>query len=306
MTRAHDTFEKVLVVDDSPAIRALAESILRQGGYDVSVAASGADAMEWIRAQLPDLVLLDLSLPDLEGARVCELLKSDSSLRGIFILILLNTNEIKRQKELKALGADGFVVKPFIPKDLINQVESLLDRGEDVEAKEKSVSDRKPGESKSTPGKPRTYEWFVSEIKKDGEDEPVSTSPGNEPSRTEEDSPEEDKMEYEAKQVDSQKDGYENFVSQFKEEIKASGPGGTLAYGELRTNDETDSTTKIKTLKHQSFMKSQDKEVSLDPERITKELIHEVASKVAREVVENLDKETLKNLIRKKIEEFRV
>lgn len=53
-------------------------------------------------------------------------------------------------------------------------------------------------------------------------------------------------------------------------------------------------------------MKSQDKEVSLDPERITKELIHEVASKVAREVVENLDKETLKNLIRKKIEEFRV
>ena len=102
MTRAQDTFEKVLVVDDSPAIRALAESILRQGGYDVSVAASGADAMEWIRAQLPDLVLLDLSLPDLDGARVCELLKSDSSLRGIFILIL--------RKGSICYGAEGRIV----------------------------------------------------------------------------------------------------------------------------------------------------------------------------------------------------
>ncbi len=304
MTGAQDSLKKVLVADDSPAIRSLAESILRPAGYDVFTVASGADAIEWIKDKKPDLVLLDLSLPALDGGRVCEILKSDSSLRGIFVLILLKANEIKRIKELKNLGADGFVVKPFVPKDLVKQLESLLNKGKTEIEDEKISSQVEPG-SEPIPTQPHNYEWFVSEMQKETEDKSPKTSSREKSPPAEKDSSEESEIKCEAKEVSSQ-NGYQNFISHFKEEVKTPGPEESLVYGELEIDGDTEPTTRIKTLEQKPPPETYNKEMTLDPERVTKELIHEVASKIAQEIVENLDKETLENLIKTKIEEFKI
>ena len=300
---AQEADKKILVVDDSPAMRSLAESILCQAGYQVSTVTNAADAIEQVRARLPDLVLLDLSLPDLDGGKVCRLLKSDSSLGSAFIVMLLNTHEIKRQKELKALGADGFVVKPFIPKDLINQVESLVKaRG--------AYTDRMPvstsGESDTEPTSAGShgYEWFVSEIQKEARGEPDSVRPEDKPSPPKKDGPEEIELKSKTKEPVSEEDGYQNFISQFKEEIKVEGTHEPLVYAELEINDDKEETTKVAAPKEQPIARPKGKETALDPDRVAKELVHEVASRVAQEIVENMDRENLKHLIRKKIEEF--
>ncbi|MGB2698240.1 MAG: response regulator, partial [Candidatus Zixiibacteriota bacterium] len=169
MSVAKDAFRKVVVVDDSPAIRSSAESVLRQAGYDVFTLGNGADALEWIKTNKPDVVLLDLSLPDLDGGKLCELVKTDSSLQRIFIFMLLNSNEIKRLKDLKALGADGCVIKPFVPKDLVDHLESVLGRAKSEDKVE--ISKQNKRETKSPRREPHSYEWFISEMKKETEGE---------------------------------------------------------------------------------------------------------------------------------------
>jgi DNA-binding response OmpR family regulator len=302
MSGAKNTLRRVLVAEDSEAIRSSAESVLRQAGYDVFIVKNAADALEWIKANQPDAVLLDLSLPDLDGGKVCELVKSDSLLQGVYIFILLSSNEIKRVKELKALGADGFVIKPFVPKDLVDHLESVLGKIKS-ETKTETSNQKK---SASPPMEPHSYEWFISEIKKETLGESPERSSSEEPSFGEKDYPEENEVEYETKEMSSEQDGYENFISQFKEEVKVSGSHEPLVYGELEMDGETEPTTKIKTLKKKPAAKSQNEKLKLDPERVTNELIHEVASKIAQEIVESMDKETLRSLIQKKINDFKI
>ena len=302
MSGAQNALRRVLVAEDSEAIRSSAESVLRQAGYDVFIVKSAADALEWIKANQPDAVLLDLSLPDLDGGKVCELVKSDSSLQGVYIFILLSSNEIKRVKELKALGADGFVIKPFVPKDLVDHLESVLGK---VKTETKTETSNQK-ESASPPREPRSYEWFISEIKKETQEEYPEVSSPDESSQVEKGTPEENEVEYETREMSSEQDGYENFISQFKEEVNVSGSNEPLVYGELEMDGETEPTTKIKTLKKTPAVKSQNEKPTLDPERVTNELIHEVASKIAQEIVESMDKETLRSLIQKKINEFKI
>jgi len=303
MTVAQEADKKILVVDDSPAMRSLAESILCQAGYQVSTVTSAADAIEQVRAKLPDLVLLDLSLPDLDGGKVCRLLKSDSSVGSTFIVMLLNTHEIKRQKELKALGADGFVVKPFIPKDLINQVESLL-KAQGTYRDRAAVSVGGESDTERTSVRSHGYEWFVSEMQKEAQGESGGPLSKDKPPPPKKDRPEEIEMKSKTKEPASGENGYQNFISQFKEEIKVEGTHGPLVYAELEIDDEKEEKTRIATSKEQPTVSPKGKEMTLDPDRVAKELVHEVASRVAREIVENMDKESLKHLIRKKIEEF--
>lgn len=302
MSGAQNAFRKVLVVEDSEAIRSSAESVLRQAGYDVFNVGKGADALEWIKTNQPDAVLLDLSLPDLDGGKVCELVKSDSKMQGVPIFILLNSNEIKRLKELKVLGADGFVIKPFIPKDLVDHMESVLGKRKS-EIKTETSNQKEPV---SPPKEPHSYEWFISEIKKETQEESPEVSSPDEPSPVEKYSPEENEVEFETREMSSEQDGYENFISEFKEEVKVSGAHEPLVYGELEMERKAEPTTKIKTLKKKPTVKSQNEKPKLDPERVTNELIHEVASKIAREIVESMDKKTLRSLIQKKIDEFKI
>jgi DNA-binding response OmpR family regulator len=84
---------RVLAVDDSPTILEMIKAILVSGGYEVITASDGAEALETARAEMPDLILLDVMLPKLDGYRVCRLLKFDQKYKGIPIMLTAKTEE---------------------------------------------------------------------------------------------------------------------------------------------------------------------------------------------------------------------
>src|SRR5438105_5101340 len=103
---------------------------MKAAGYDVVTAADGAEALKKARSVLPDLILLDLMLPEVDGVEVCKILRRDSQTRGIPIIMLTaKAAEIDRVLGLE-LGADDYVTKPFSPRELILRIKKLLQRGQ--------------------------------------------------------------------------------------------------------------------------------------------------------------------------------
>ena len=118
----------VLVVDDERDLRTLLEFNLRQAGYQVAQAATGAEALSRARSLRPQVIVLDLNLPDVSGADVCRLLKSDEATRGIPILMLTaRGSEADRIAGLE-LGADDYVGKPFSVREVLLRVEAVARR----------------------------------------------------------------------------------------------------------------------------------------------------------------------------------
>jgi two-component system phosphate regulon response regulator PhoB len=120
------TKPKILVVDDEPDAVELVEFNLKQNGYDVVTAADGEEALEKARAVLPDLIILDLMLPEVDGTEVCKILRRDQRTQAIPIIMLTaKAAEIDRVLGLE-LGADDYVTKPFSPRELILRVKKLM------------------------------------------------------------------------------------------------------------------------------------------------------------------------------------
>jgi two-component system, OmpR family, response regulator RegX3 len=117
----------VLVVDDERKIRQLVRPYLEQAGYAVLLAATGIDALETAARAEPDLVVLDLMLPDLPGEEVARSLRSLSSVP--IIMLTAKSSEEDRIAGLR-LGADDYLVKPFSPRELAARVEAVLRRTE--------------------------------------------------------------------------------------------------------------------------------------------------------------------------------
>jgi phosphate regulon transcriptional regulator PhoB len=118
----------VLVVEDEPDIRALIVHHLAREGFRCRVAGSGADALARVKATPPDLVVLDLMLPGMDGLEVCRRLRADPSTAGVPIIMLTaKADEVDRVVGLE-MGADDYVVKPFSPKELVARVRAVLRR----------------------------------------------------------------------------------------------------------------------------------------------------------------------------------
>ena len=117
---------KILVADDSPTVRSVAESLLRKHGYEVLFADDGAKALGMAKANKPDLIFLDESLSVLNGGQVCKELKQNGSLKDIPVVMLLSRDEIEKKQELRLIGADAFITKPFNPREILDHVERLL------------------------------------------------------------------------------------------------------------------------------------------------------------------------------------
>ena len=114
------------MVDDDHELIELLRFVLKKSGFTVAVASDGIDALKKSRTLIPDLVVLDLLLPELDGFTVCEILRQDpitSSARIIMLTAL--PGELTRVTGLAA-GADEFFSKPFSPKQLISRIEALL------------------------------------------------------------------------------------------------------------------------------------------------------------------------------------
>ncbi len=117
--------ELILVVDDERGIVKLARDYLEQGGYRVITAADGGTALAVARHERPDLVVLDLNLPGLDGLDVCRVLRRDSDVP--VIMLTARVDEADRLIGLE-LGADDYITKPFSPRELVARVRAVLRR----------------------------------------------------------------------------------------------------------------------------------------------------------------------------------
>jgi len=119
----------ILVVEDEADLAQVVEYNLRKAGHDVVTAARGLDGFALARERRPDLVLLDLMLPDLPGTEICKLLRAEAATRDIPIIMLTaRSDEIDRVVGFE-VGADDYVVKPFSVRELILRVQAILRRG---------------------------------------------------------------------------------------------------------------------------------------------------------------------------------
>jgi two-component system, OmpR family, response regulator BaeR len=117
---------KILIVEDEPKLAALEADYLAAAGYETHTIANGLEVVPWVRAQAPDLILLDLMLPGRDGLEVCRELRTFSEIP--IVMVTARVEEIDRLIGLD-LGADDYVCKPFSVRELVARVKAILRRG---------------------------------------------------------------------------------------------------------------------------------------------------------------------------------
>ena len=128
---------RVLVVDDDPGIVKLVRAYLEQAGFDVLAAYDGKKAMQIARHERPDLVILDLMLPEMDGWDVCRALRKESD-----VPVIMLTARVEETDKLVGLelGADDYVTKPFSPRELVARVRSVLRRAQGLPSKPERIT----------------------------------------------------------------------------------------------------------------------------------------------------------------------
>src|ERR1700761_9338837 len=120
--------KKILVVDDDTELVELVSFNLKQAGYAVGTAFDGVDALKKARTLEPDLIVLDIMMPELDGFAVCEILRRDSATASIPIMMLTAlSSQLGRMAGLGS-GASDFITKPFSPRLLVTRIEELLQK----------------------------------------------------------------------------------------------------------------------------------------------------------------------------------
>lgn len=115
----------ILVVDDEPAIRELLRFHLTKDGFEVVTAADGREALKLAREHRPDLILLDLMLPDVDGFELCRTLRAESTVP--IVMLTARKEDVDKILGLE-LGADDYVTKPFNPREIVARVKAVLRR----------------------------------------------------------------------------------------------------------------------------------------------------------------------------------
>jgi len=121
-----NTTKKVLIADDEQNIVISLEFLLSREGFQVLVAQDGEEALAKARAEKPDLVLLDVMMPKMNGFDVCQALRADPELSAVRILMLTAKGRETEISKGLGLGADAYMTKPFSTKELVVQVRALL------------------------------------------------------------------------------------------------------------------------------------------------------------------------------------
>ena len=118
--------KKVLIVDDEQNIAISVEFLMLHEGFEVVVAHDGEEGLAQIRAHRPDLVLLDVMMPKLNGFEVCKAVRADPTLAGVRILMLTAKGRAAEIDKGISLGADAYISKPFATRELVAKVKELL------------------------------------------------------------------------------------------------------------------------------------------------------------------------------------
>lgn len=127
---------RVLIVEDDSSLGEVLEYNLKQEGYETQLARDGQQGLREIRLRVPDLVLLDLMLPLIDGLEVCRLLRADPATQDLLVMMLTARSEESDQLVGFSMGADDYVTKPFSVKVLLQRINALLRR------KDKGTTDR--------------------------------------------------------------------------------------------------------------------------------------------------------------------
>lgn len=132
--------QTILVVDDEQDLLDLIEYNLRQEGYDVLKAENGKDGIQMAKEHMPDLVLLDIMMPQMDGIEVCDRMREDSTLSHIPIIFLTARSDEKTEIEGLNKGADDFITKPISTTKLVSRIKAVLRRFEETEEKVQKLS----------------------------------------------------------------------------------------------------------------------------------------------------------------------
>lgn len=129
-----DVKAKVLIADDEPDILEILKYNLVKEGYDVITAKDGDDAIEKAKANIPDLIVLDIMMPKKSGVEACEILRAQPKLKDTLIMFLTALSDEATQIKGLTLGADDYISKPISPNVFISKVQSLLRRSKKKES----------------------------------------------------------------------------------------------------------------------------------------------------------------------------
>jgi len=132
--------KRILVVDDEIYIVHILEFSLTMEGYEVVTASCGEDALRKSKERRPDLVVLDVMMPGMDGLEVCRRLRAEEETKDVPILMLsAKGREMDRDAGLEN-GADDYILKPFSPRRLLDRIRSLFDRDDHIEALDEASS----------------------------------------------------------------------------------------------------------------------------------------------------------------------
>lgn len=134
--------ERILVVDDEEDLLELIRYNLSKEGYRVNCVVTGEDAMREARTNPPDLIVLDLLLPSVDGLEVCKLLKNDTRTKRVPIVMLTAKGEEADMVTGLELGADDYITKPFSPRVLIARIKAVLRRKHETSGPDATISAR--------------------------------------------------------------------------------------------------------------------------------------------------------------------
>jgi two-component system alkaline phosphatase synthesis response regulator PhoP len=118
--------KRILLVDDEPNILLSLEFLMKQAGYEVKTASDGEAALEALDVEPPNLILLDVNMPKRDGFEVCQLVRANPKWENVRIIMLTaKGRDVEREKGL-ALGADGYITKPFATQEVVDTVRNML------------------------------------------------------------------------------------------------------------------------------------------------------------------------------------
>ncbi len=126
---------RILVVDDEPSIVRLVKATLDARGYDVVEAFDGQEAMVQVKLHKPDLILLDIMMPRMDGNEVRKRLLADPATKDIPVIHLSAVGDFEQQRKALAEGVTAYIVKPFTPADLAQHVADMLDPKKSAQVK---------------------------------------------------------------------------------------------------------------------------------------------------------------------------
>jgi len=120
--------KKILVADDNENIREALTYLLEDEGYQLWLAKDGAETIKKVKEFRPDILFLDIMMPEINGYDVCRTIKSDPGLKDTYIIMLTAKGQVAEQERGKEVGADEYIVKPFSPMEILTRIKNILDK----------------------------------------------------------------------------------------------------------------------------------------------------------------------------------